>query len=224
MAPSGDGAGTGTDGWGQYLAKYFTIPIVNKAHAGTSARSFTELGDFNATFALVESGDWAVIEFGHNDGTSSPDNGRSDCVGPDYATTCVVQNSSGQNLTIHTFNYYIQNAITTLAAKGVNTIVSSHTPDDIWPFGTPDRFVGYASLAASNTGQTYVDHYDYVVQAYEALGETEVNTFYPIDHTHTSPTGAQVVADAFVKGLVCGNSALKSDLTSAAQSIANACL
>jgi len=42
--------------------------------------------------ANVKSGDYVVIEFGHNDGGSltPTDNGRSDCtpVGTDYSTTC----------------------------------------------------------------------------------------------------------------------------------------
>lgn len=63
---------------------------MNKAIAGTSARSYTTTGDFNATYALVKSGDWVVIEFGHNDGSSSPDDGTTDCVGDLYNTTCVV--------------------------------------------------------------------------------------------------------------------------------------
>ena len=60
-----------------------------------------------------------------------------------------------------------------------------------------------------------MDHYSYVVQAYEAIGETTVNTYYPIDHTHTTPTGANVVAEAFVRGLLCGTSALKSHVNAA---------
>ncbi|TDL15680.1 SGNH hydrolase [Rickenella mellea] len=218
------GGGGGTDGWGQYLSTYFNIAIVNDAIAGTSARSYTTKGDFTKVFNQVKSGDWVIIEFGHNDGSSSPDDGTTDCAGNGYNTTCTVVDN-GQSVVIHTYNYYIQNAITTLAAKGVKTVVSSVTPDNIWPLGpgTGNRFVGYASLAASRTGADYVDHYDYVVQAFKALGETKVNTFFPNNqHLHTSPAGAAVVAQAFVKGLSCGNSALKSHLTSAASSIPSA--
>lgn len=77
MAPGGDGAGTGTDGmllsllistlppwsasnqgWGQFLAQYLTIPVVNNAVAGTSARSFTTLGLFATLIDEVSSGDF----------------------------------------------------------------------------------------------------------------------------------------------------------------------
>lgn len=66
-----------------------------------------------------------------------------------------------------------------------------------------------------------MDHYDYVAKNYNALGETTVTTYYPIDHTHTSPTGANVVAAAFVRGLLCGSSALKSKVNSAGQAVTN---
>ena len=81
-----------------------------------------------------------------------------------------------------------------------------------------------------------MDHYAYVAQAYnvrprrlliqndvdfspQALGETTVNAFYPVDHTHTSPDGANVVAQAFVRGLLCSDSGLKSSVNSAGQAV-----
>lgn len=51
---------------------------------------------------------------------------------------------------VHTFNYYIENAVTSLQAKAAKVIVSSQTPDN--PYNTsftPSRFVGYAQTAAS---------------------------------------------------------------------------
>lgn len=68
-------------GWGQYLHYSFSIPVKNYAFAGRSARSFTREGRFANITASVKAGDWVLIEFGHNDGTSTPDNGRSDCPG-----------------------------------------------------------------------------------------------------------------------------------------------
>lgn len=78
-------------GWGQYLEQYLTIPVVNDAIAGRSARSYTEEGHFAAITQIASPGDFVVIEFGHNDGTASPDNGRQDAVGDGYNTTAIVQ-------------------------------------------------------------------------------------------------------------------------------------
>lgn len=123
---------------------------------------------------------------------------------------------------IHTFPYYIQNAVTALRAKGPIPIVSSQTPSSGWSNGqivAGPRFVGYAQTAASRAGATYIDHYAFVAQAYNRLGQSATTAFYPVDHTHTSPEGANVVAQAFVRGLLCGNSALKSKVNAAGQAV-----
>jgi rhamnogalacturonan acetylesterase len=52
----------------------------------------------------VKSGDYVVIEFGHNDGGSlSTDNGRTDCspVNNDYSTTCQTTYKCVYNTTIN---------------------------------------------------------------------------------------------------------------------------
>jgi rhamnogalacturonan acetylesterase len=86
------GNNDGTAGWGALLPNYVNLTIINDAIAGRSARSFTREGRFTAMAASVTSGDYVVIEFGHNDGGSltPTDNGRTDCgVGSaGYATTC----------------------------------------------------------------------------------------------------------------------------------------
>lgn len=91
MAASGGGDGV-TGGWGTYLPNYVSLAVVNNAIGGRSARSFTREGRFTAMANNVKSGDYVVIEFGHNDGGSltPTDNGRTDCnpVNNNYATTC----------------------------------------------------------------------------------------------------------------------------------------
>ena len=79
-------------GWGAYLTNYISLAVTNEAIAGRSARSFTREGRFDTIASQVKSGDYVVIEFGHNDGGSltPTDNGRTDCnpVGTDYSVTC----------------------------------------------------------------------------------------------------------------------------------------
>ncbi|KAF9486314.1 SGNH hydrolase [Pholiota conissans] len=218
------GGGNNTDGWGQYIGQYLSIPVVNMAIGGRSARSYSDEGRFTTIINTVKAGDFVVIEFGHNDGTSGTvDNGRQDAVGSDTSTTATVTTSSGTTLVIHTFNYYIDNAVNSLKAKGAIPIVSSQTPDNIWANATtmsgPSRFVGYAQIASTQTSVTYVDHFDYVATQYQSIGQATVNTYYPMDHTHTSATGANVVAQAFVRGLACGGSALSQKINSAGKSV-----
>lgn len=80
-----EGGSTGTSGWGPFLHYSFSPDVAtinNQAQGGRSARSFTREGRFDTVIESIQSGDWAIIEFGHNDGGSlSKDNGRTDCSG-----------------------------------------------------------------------------------------------------------------------------------------------
>ncbi|KAF8216063.1 rhamnogalacturonan acetylesterase [Mycena galopus ATCC 62051] len=222
------GGGSGTQGWGVPLSQFLTIPVVNDAVAGTSARSFTNDGFFTSLIASVKSGDFVIIEFGHNDvSAGAVDNGNQDAVGDGYNITEIVTTANGTNITINSFNFYIVNAVNSIKAKGGIPIISSLTPDNIWDgtvLAAGGRFVTYAQSVGTDADITYVDHFDYVAQAYEALGETEVTTFYPIDHLHTSSAGALVVAEAFVRGLLCGTSSLKNFVNAAGKAVPNGCL
>lgn len=116
----------------------------------------------------------------------------------------------------------MQNAINSLKAKGAIVICSSQTPNNTWENGSiaaPNRFVGYAQTVSSRTGITYINHYAYVAQGFKRIGQNNVAAYFPVDHTHTTPAGANVVAATFVRGLLCSNSALRSKVNSAGQSV-----
>ncbi|KAK3996252.1 SGNH hydrolase-type esterase domain-containing protein [Cladorrhinum sp. PSN332] len=205
------------NGWGEYLSKYITLPVVNKAISGRSARSFTNEGRFTEIEKLVVANDIVVIAFGHNDGSSpnsANDNGRSAC--PGTGSEVCTSGKTGEK--VYTYNYYMEQAARKFTAKGAKVVFSSQTTKNPWQNGVwsgnaaPPRFVEYAKNAARNTGVGFVDHYQSVVKAYQRLGSGAVNAFYPVDYTHTSPAGADVVAQAFVQAVARdfnGTTALK---------------
>ncbi|KAF3036892.1 hypothetical protein E8E12_001479 [Didymella heteroderae] len=207
-------------GWGQYLSKYVTAPVVNKAMAGRSARSYSAEGRFTEIANLVTSGDIVVIEFGHNDGgspTAASDNKRSDCPGSG-TETC---KSGLDGSTVYTYNHYIEAGARALIAKGAKVVISSQTPNNLWEGGEyaapAPRFVAYAAQAAKNVGAgaSFVDHFQAVADMYEKLGSQATNALYPKDHTHTSPAGADLSAQAFaeaVKVALNGTTPLSSHL------------
>ena len=167
-----------------------------------------------------------MIEFGHNDGGSlSPtDNGRSDCPG-DGDEVC---NTSVQK-DILTFPAYITAAVKNYTSLGARVVVSSQTPDNPWETGTfvysPNRFTTYANQSAQGFAHAkFVDHGQLVANEFEKLGETEVDSFYPNDHTHTAPKGSDIVAQTFVRGVVCSQSFLKRHVKNETSSIIGACL
>ncbi|KAF7347701.1 Carbohydrate esterase family 12 protein [Mycena venus] len=241
------GGGSGTQGWGVPLSQFLTIPVVNDAVAGESARSYSDEGRFTSLINSVKSGDFVVHHrsmsaprltqsciltsgiffwFGHNDvSAGAVDNGKQDAVGDGYNITSTVTAANGTQILIHSFAFYIENAVNAIKAKGGIPIISSLTPDNIWTTTSPiviaagGRFVTYAQSVGVDTSITYVDHYDYVAQAYNKLGQTAVTAFYPIDHLHTNANGALVVAEAFVRGLLCGTSTLKNFVNAAGKAV-----
>ncbi|KFY50279.1 hypothetical protein V495_00323 [Pseudogymnoascus sp. VKM F-4514 (FW-929)] len=116
-----------------------------------------------------------------------------------------------------------RNAAKLLGAKGVYVIISSATPNNLWESGTwaysASRFSTMSKAAAENTGGTFVDHGYFVADRYKQLGEATVDAYYPNDHTHTSPTGANTVAQTFFRGLLCSKSQLGGYLTGAGKRV-----
>jgi len=116
-----------------------------------------------------------------------------------------------------TYEAYLVNAAKKFKSKGANGIISSATPNNVWETGTftysANRFVTYASDAAAAAGATFVDHGLYTASLYKGKGATVVDSYYPIDHTHTSPAGAEQVARAFVLALEATSSSLVSYVT-----------
>jgi len=125
---------------------------------------------------------------------------------------------SGVSETVQTYYTYLYNAAKLFQSKGATVIISSATPNNVWETGTftysANRFVTYASDAAKAAGATFVDHGLYTAQLYKNAGATTVDSYYPNDHTHTSPAGAKVVARAFVLAVKATSSTLGGYLTS----------
>jgi rhamnogalacturonan acetylesterase len=123
-------------GWGEYVTPYTSLTVSNQAIAGRSARSYNREGRFNAIADVVQSGDWVIIEFGHNDGGSltPTDNGRTDCSGTGNETCSTTYNGVAE--TVLTFGAYIEAATKKYLAKGANVIISSQTPNNPWETGS----------------------------------------------------------------------------------------
>ncbi|KAJ4305150.1 hypothetical protein N0V90_000681 [Kalmusia sp. IMI 367209] len=197
-------------GWGVYLPYSLSLPVVNKAIGGRSARSFTVEGRFDEIVSLVQPNDIVIIEFGHNDGGSlnPTDNGRTDCPGAGDEKCTSTYN--GQTVTVLTYPAYLINAGKALVAKGAKVIISSPTPNNPWESGTfsysPSRFTTYSKDAAAKIGSSamFVDHGQYTANIFKTMGKAKVDANFPNDHTHTSATGADIVSKAFVKALLCG--------------------
>jgi len=123
----------------------------------------------------------------------------------------------GVKETVQTFPTYLVLATHLFQSKGASVIISSTTPDNPMTAAgkvdyQPSRFVTLAQKAAKDANVVFVDHGYFVAQAYEKLSAATVNSFFPLDRVHTSPAGAKVVAESFMRALETTNSDLKKSI------------
>ncbi|CAE6423075.1 unnamed protein product [Rhizoctonia solani] len=165
-------ASEGIQGWGVKIPTYLQdITVVNKAVSGRSARSYWREGKWAAVQASLVSGDYVVIEFGHNDGGSPSTSDRASVVGEGTATETVTL-SDGTVETVYTWPTYVGWMIDGAKSKGATPIISAQTPNNPYEnsdtiINSPPRFVGYAKNIATSKGVPYVDHF--AVSAHIAL-------------------------------------------------------
>ncbi len=198
-------------GWGDHLAPLFDttrINVANRAVAGRSYRTYINEGRWEKTLAEIKPGDYVMLQMGHNDGGdlggSKP---RGDLKGIGEETQDVPQTSgplAGQTETVHTYGWYARKYIADIRAKQANPILLTLTVRNIWKDGHIERDMGYDGFIRQIGEQQHVPVIDMATVAaagWEAMGQEKTAPFYPIDHTHTSPAGADLNAHSVVTAL-----------------------
>lgn len=200
----------GLQGWGDPIAAYFDkakITVVNRARGGRSSRTYQTEGLWDQVLAAIKPGDFVLMQFGHNDGGSISTSYRASLKGNGEETQAVVDSKTGKTETVHTYGWYMRKYIADAKAKGAVPIVLSPVPRNIWtPAGKVARnandYGKWAADAAKAKGVPFIDLNDIVAKKYEVLGPDKVKAqYFPGDHTHTSPAGAEVNAASVVEGL-----------------------
>lgn len=204
-------ASNGPDlGWGSHLGGYFDpqkASVVNRAVAGRSSRSFQTVGQWEQVLAEMKTGDYVLIQFGHNDGGPINDKQRARGSLPDLGdeTQEIDNQVTGKHEVVHTFGWYMRKFIADTRAKAATPIVLSLTVRNIWAAGKVERgsgrFSPWAGEIARAQGVAFVDATNIVADEYERLGQDKVQALFPKDHTHTSVEGAQLNAALVVAGL-----------------------
>jgi lysophospholipase L1-like esterase len=195
-------------GWGTSIDKYFDtskINVVNRAIGGRSSRSFQTEGRWDKVLEELKPGDFLLIQFGHNDG-SNPKNdpkNRGSIRGTGEETVEVDNN--GKKEVVHSYGWYMRKYAADAKAKGATPIILSLVPRNDWKDGKvlrADKSYGkWARESAEAEKVAFLDLNDIVARRYEQLGEAKVKEFFPHEHTHTSPAGADVNAQCVIAGL-----------------------
>ena len=200
----------GLMGWGDPITSHFDtskINVVNRALGGRSSRTFLTEGLWDKTLAEMKAGDFVLMQFGHNDGGSLAASYRASIKGNGDETQEVTDAKTGKKKVVHTYGWYMRRYISDAKAKGATPIALSPVPRNIWKDPqTVARSSGdygkWAQEAAKAENIPFIDLNDIIARHYEALGPDKVKAaYFPGDHTHTSPEGAELNAASVVEGL-----------------------
>ncbi|MCA9129817.1 MAG: rhamnogalacturonan acetylesterase [Planctomycetales bacterium] len=200
--------GPTTRGWGAVFADYLDldrINVINRAVGGRSFRSFTREGRWDEIVSFLKSGDFVIIELGHNDGGGAQNSrGRGDVPGIGEETEKVIGPDGSEEI-VHTYGWYLRKYIRDTKAKGATPIVSTTTVRNLWGDGHVERGMGHmrdwAEEVAKQEDAHFIDHSNLAADHYERVGQEESTKYHPQDHTHTNVSGAIVNAEALIAGL-----------------------
>lgn len=202
-------SGEGMKGWGNVIGEHFNdkINIANRARGGRSSRTFYTEGLWQKVFEEFKSGDFVLIQFGHNDGGAiDKDKFRGSIKGiGDEKQEIIGQN--GQPETVQTFGWYLRKFIADARSKNATVILLSPVPRNQWKDGKVKRenesYGKWSREIAENEKLSFIDLNEITALKYEQeTPETVVKTYFtPKDNTHTSEAGAKMNAESVIEGL-----------------------
>src|SRR5437867_5693003 len=131
-----NGSGVGGNnlwGWGDRIEKYFDtsrINVVNRARGGRSSRTFQTEGLWDEVLADAKSGDFVIIQMGHNDGGplagDNRERGSLRGIGDELQeVTLTLPPRKGQHETVHTYGWYMRKYVADARAKAMAVIICS---------------------------------------------------------------------------------------------------
>jgi len=204
---TGSGTGeTGPWGWGSEIIPLFDpakIHVYNEGRGGCSSRGYIEEGSWAKVLEQLRSGDFVILQFGHNDSANSeryPD--RVTITGGGDET---IQLGAGNSKkTVHTYGWYLRQYVDDTRAKGATAIICSPVPRNTWLDGKIrrgfDGYVRWAADAARGSEAFFIDLNAFAADRYDALGQEKAASYFN-DAQHTKKIGARLNAECVVEGL-----------------------
>ncbi len=197
------------EGYGTVIHEYFNldkINVVNRALGGRSSRSYYTEGLWAKVRAMLKPGDFVLMQFGHNDGGPiQHGTGRASIKGIGNQTVTIFHQKTGKSEVVHTYGWYLRKYVDDTEKAGAIAIIASPIPRDMWHGTHVNRnnhdYGLWSKEVAASQHAYFIDLNKIVAGWYDMLGPIMVKHLFPIDHTHTSPTGAIINADAVVQGL-----------------------
>lgn len=191
-------------GWGDEIAAFFDttrINVVNRAIGGRSSRTYLGEGRWTKVLAEMKAGDFAIVQFGHNDVGAIDARGkfRGSLKGIGEETESVEKADKSVEV-VHTYGWYLRRMVSEAKAKGVHVILATPVPHKNWENDFADHRKWMQAIAAEQ-GVPCIDVTAITGAAYAALGKETVATLFQDERTHTNPAGAALNASSVVAGL-----------------------
>lgn len=197
-------------GWGQELGAFLNpakINLVNRAIGGRSSRTFYTEGRWQKVLDELKTGDWVIIQFGHNDvghlDARSKFRGSVKSIGDETES---VTREDGTVEVVHSYGWYLKTFARTARAKGANVVLCSPIPHK--KFDESGRFArgwqewrGWVEQCARAEQAYFLDLCELISRGYDALTVPEIEEFFADARTHTTLVGAQFNARAVISGL-----------------------
>jgi lysophospholipase L1-like esterase len=219
-------------GWGEKFGQFFnsSVTINDVASSGRSSRSYyNETGKWDVAKAAINTGDYVIIQFGHNDqkyGTDYTQYGTyAYCNDGTTTGTCAgtadALDTNGADQSLHSYYQYLVKYVDEVRAKGGIPIlmtpivrryfssgsITSEGQHNIGIKGTETYARGdYPAAMKAVAAAKVVPIIDItalsktIVEGYGASAAVTPYLYYP-DDTHLNPLFATLVAKAAVDGL-----------------------
>lgn len=201
-------------GWGNVIGARFNlskINVINRGRGGRSSRTFHTEGLWDQLIHDARSGDYVLIQFGHNDGGPIDDaqRARGSLPGIGEESREIDNPVTKKHEVVHTYGWYLRKFIADARAKGITPILLSPVPrvprspvsgPATAPTGGHNLWV---AQVAAEQGVEFIDLHNLVMNRYIGLTPEQIKGQYFVaaDNTHTSRAGAELNADCVVEGL-----------------------
>jgi lysophospholipase L1-like esterase len=204
-------------GWAAVLQPLFNerkLRVVNAARGGRSSRTFITEGHWDKMLAEVRTGDFVIIQFGHNDagalnqeppGSTRPLRARGSIPGIGNESEEIDNVVTGKHETVYSFGWYLRKMIADTRARGATPILMTLTRTNNWEGGKiacpSDTYRLWDWQTAQNEKVAFVDLSRIIADRYQREGAEAVTAQFIDDTVHTNLAGAEKNAADAVAGL-----------------------
>ena len=204
-------------GWGHVLGGFFTEDIIVDNHAvnGRSSKSFIDEGRWDKVLSRIKPGDYAVIQFGHNDEKPKADRHTDPGTTFDANLERFVNESRERGATPILMNAIVRRNFLAPCDQPGHIVASDNQVEGDTLYDTHGAYLDSPRNVAKKLNVPFVDANKITRELVQGLGREESKKLYmwvepntvpavpkgSVDNTHLNIYGARVVAGLLVDAM-----------------------